>query len=114
MNWDVCNDDGVECPYCSYVYDDTDLPHDSGNWECPDCERTFGVEVEYSATYYSTKPESEVDSISKQMLYWEKPEDKNLKYASQILLTLAVDKQRYEKVIAKNNLIPEDKLNGTD
>lgn len=93
LHYDECEDDGVKCPYCGDVYED-DVPNKDTEWECDECGHTFDVEVEYTATYYSTKLESELEHQQKQLDYWKNPDPKHAEHANAI-------RKSYEDAVAK-------------
>lgn len=50
-NKEVTNEDKVICPYCGNHYGEDDLYDTSYELECPECEETFKLEIEYSPSY---------------------------------------------------------------
>lgn len=101
MDWDTENSDGVECPYCGYTQED-DNPQQSGEYSCDECGKTFYVEVEYSATYYSTKPESELHKTLNSIEYWKNPAPQHSEHAEEILAGYRKKAEALEARIAKN------------
>ena len=83
LHWDEFNDSGIKCPYCGCVHEVCETVHD-GPWDCESCEQQFDVEVEYSATYYTTKLETELEYQQTQHEYWLAPKDEHKEHAESI------------------------------
>jgi len=49
--------DKMVCPYCGCVVDDTDyhIGESDDTGTCEECGRDFGLEIEYSPTFYTRK-----------------------------------------------------------
>lgn len=54
----------IECPYCKHEYEDdggetsraaSEVANSTVDKECPECEKTFEVFVEWDPCYYSNK-----------------------------------------------------------
>lgn len=104
MGWDASSDEGVECPYCGDVYDDDDKPRQSTLWECPACEKEFLVQVEYTATYFSTKPETEILDKEESIRYWK--DSKHVvseEYSESIVRGEEKRRDELQKLVDKNN-----------
>lgn len=56
---DTWNTDKIVCPWCGYVFGDScEYDVDDGELiECPECEKPLELELEYSASYYTQKPD---------------------------------------------------------
>lgn len=50
------NEDIIICPYCGYENDESDL-HETTDIYCGDCGKEFHLEVEWSASYSTSKIE---------------------------------------------------------
>lgn len=108
VHWDEFDDSGIKCPYCGNLYEVCETVHDGG-WTCDECEREFDVEVEYTATYYTTKLETELEHQEAHYKYWLAPEDKHKEHAASIakdyeqrIKTLKERIAKVEKQIATN------------
>lgn len=42
--------DHIECPHCGYHLDTADV-HQDEDTECPECEKPFHIQVEYTVEY---------------------------------------------------------------
>ena len=51
--------DVIKCPYCGKIIDDTDYDENDNTAECQDCGRVCDLDVMYSVSYTTTKPEPE-------------------------------------------------------
>lgn len=104
MDWDVENSSGVECPYCGDT-DEDEPPRQSGQYSCDGCGKTFYLEVEFSVTYYSIKPESELAEYLKRIEYWKNPAPEHTTHAEAILTDYQRRAAVLEARIAKNNQV---------
>jgi ribosomal protein L37AE/L43A len=58
--YDTWGTDKMICPYCGHVVDDTEYhanPDSTGICDNDECGKEFGLEIEYSARYYTKKQE---------------------------------------------------------
>lgn len=83
VHWDEFEDHNIKCPYCGSVYEVCETVHDGG-WTCDECEREFNVEVEYTATYYTTKLETELQHQEEMHKYWLNPKEEHKEHAESI------------------------------
>jgi len=88
VHWDEFDDSGIKCPYCGNVYEVCETVRD-GPWTCDECEREFDIEVEYTATYYTTKLETELEYQEKQYEYWLARKDEHKEHAASIAQSYA-------------------------
>jgi hypothetical protein len=55
------NEDQITCPYCGWECSDSwDFNSDEEDFECPDCEKHFSIEIRRSVDYI-TKPDCELN-----------------------------------------------------
>lgn len=105
VHWDEFDDNGIKCPYCGDVYEVCETVRDGG-WTCDECGHDFDVEVEYSATYYTTKLETELEHQEAQHKYWLAPKDEHKEHASSIAKgyewRIQMLKERIAKVEKRN------------
>lgn len=104
MDWDTENSSGVECPYCGGL-DEDEPPRQSGQYSCDDCGKTSYLEVEFSVTYYSTKPESELAEHLKRIEYWKNPAPEHEEHAAAILADYERRAEVLKVRIAKNDQV---------
>ena len=54
MNTDYTKD--IICPFCGYIFTDSWELIDESDAECPECEKTFDLEVDVTVRYTTTRP----------------------------------------------------------
>jgi|LGOV01.1.fsa_nt_gb transcription elongation factor Elf1 len=49
--------DVIKCPFCGEIIGDADYDQEDDTAECPECGRVCDLEIEYSVSYTTTKPD---------------------------------------------------------
>ena len=62
---DFAYNDKVKCPYCGCEYTPDELYDSTDDEECPNCSNIMKVEIEWSATYSTSKPNQPLNAGAK-------------------------------------------------